>query len=161
MSEYVFTINQKEYHAELTEFGDDQAVVTINGTAYQVGLKQLGRSRVATTAVTRSTPQPAPAAAAPAAPKPTASKAPVSAAASEAATVIRAPLPGRIIDIKLREGDAVKAGQTVMVMEAMKMENQIQATCDGRIRKIFVNKTDNVAEGDNLVEIARSAMSTL
>ena len=70
-------------------------------------------------------------------------------------------MPGLIIDVKVAEGEKVKAGQNIVVMEAMKMENQIQATTDGTVKKIFVKKGDNVAEGNAMVEIARSDMASL
>jgi biotin carboxyl carrier protein len=79
----------------------------------------------------------------------------------DVSNIVRSPLPGLIIDVKAREGEKVKAGQSIVVMEAMKMENQIQATIDGTVKKIFVKKGDNVAEGDTLIEIARSDMASL
>ena len=84
----------------------------------------------------------APAAAAPAAP-----------AAAVAGTSVDAPLPGNIFAIKVKEGDAVKAGDVLIVIEAMKMENEVCAPCDGTVKQIAVTKGQMVATGDTLVVI--------
>jgi biotin carboxyl carrier protein len=162
MSEYILTINEKEYRAEVSEINAEYALVRVNGRDFHVDLQQLGLAKlmpVATMTETRATAptaQPvtgvAPAPAAPLAPAP---------ATGGASSIVKAPLPGLIIDVKVREGDKVKAGQNIVVMEAMKMENQIQATTDGTVKKIFVKKGDNVAESNALVEIARSDMASL
>ncbi len=158
MNDYVVSIENKEYRAEVVDLTPELAVIVINGKEYRVKLKQLGRGFLQPVAVVRppattETPKPAPAAG-PAKPVAVASS-------SETSNVVKSPLPGLIIDVKVREGESVKTGQTIIIMEAMKMENQIQATCDGTIHKIFVKKSDNVAEGTNLAEINRSAMATL
>lgn len=162
MSEYILTINQKEYRAEVGEINAECALIQVNGKEFRVDLQQLGLAKlmpVATMAEARAAApaaQPvigvAPAPAAPLASAP---------AAGDASSIVKAPLPGLIVDVKVREGEKVKAGQIIVVMEAMKMENQIQATTDGTVKKIFVKKGDNVAEGNAMVEIARSDMSSL
>lgn len=162
MNEYVLTINQKEYRAEVGEINAEFALIRVDGQEFRVDLKQLGLSKLMPAATPAAEARPAVPAAAPAigvAPAP-AAPAPA-AAAGEASSLVKAPLPGLIIDIKVREGDKVKAGQNIIVMEAMKMENQIQATTDGTVKKIFVKKGDNVAEGIAMVEIARSDMASL
>ena len=96
----------------------------------------------------------APAAAAPAA-APVAA-APVAAAAPAAVaagTVVEAPLPGNIFAIKVKEGDAVKSGDVLIVIEAMKMENEVCAPSDGVVKQIAVTKGQLVATGDPLVVI--------
>ena len=162
MSEYILTINQKEYRAEVGEINAEYALIQVNGKEFRVDLKQLGLAKLmplATMAEAR--------AAAPAA-QPASGVVPVPAVPSSPATVsgeasslVKAPLPGLIVDVKVREGEKVKAGQIIVVMEAMKMENQIQATTDGTVKKIFIKKGDNVAEGNAMVEIARSDMASL
>jgi biotin carboxyl carrier protein len=162
MSEYVLTINQKEYRAEVGEINADFALIQVNGQEYRVGLQQLALGKLMPVAAPAPESRPAAilaplavaGAPAPAAP-------PAAAAAGEASSLVKAPLPGLIIDVKVREGEKVKAGQSIIVMEAMKMENQIQATTDGTVKKIFVKKGDNVAEGNAMVEIARSDMASL
>ncbi len=162
MNEYVLSINEKEYRVELGEINADYALLQVNGREFRVGLKQLGLAKLMPAPAAAVEARPAAAAAAPAAgiaPAPAA--APAAVPGGEAASVVKAPLPGLIIDVKVREGEKVKAGQNIVVMEAMKMENQIQATADGTVKKIFVKKGDNVAEGNAMVEIARSDMASL
>lgn len=163
MNEYVLTINGKEYRAEVGEISAEQARIIVNGREFQVGLQQLGLSRLMPAATPAAEARPASPLATPAAgiaPLPAAPTA-AAATAAEASSVVKAPLPGLIVDVKVREGEKVKAGQNIIVMEAMKMENQIQATSDGTIKKIFIKKGDNVAEGHAMVEIARSDMASL
>ena len=75
------------------------------------------------------------------------------AAKKSAGTAVKSPLPGVIVDLKVREGDQVKAGQHLLVLEAMKMENNINANKDGKVAEIKVNKGDSVLEGTDLVII--------
>ena len=162
MNEYVLTINQKEYRAEVGEINADFALIQVNGQEYRVELKQLALGKLmpaAPAAESRPAAILAPLAVA-GAPAPAAPPA-AAAGTGEASSLVKAPLPGLIIDVKVREGEKVKAGQSIIVMEAMKMENQIQATTDGTVKKIFVKKGDNVAEGHAMVEIARSDMASL
>ena len=105
--------------------------VTVNGVAYNVTVEE-------------NTNGAAPVAAAPAA-------APAPAAAAAAGSVpVNAPMPGTILDIKVKAGAAVKAGDVVMILEAMKMENEISAPQDGTIASIDVRKGDTVNSGDVL-----------
>ena len=67
---------------------------------------------------------------------------------------VTSPLPGVIIEVSVKEGQTVKAGQKVAVLEAMKMENEIQAPADGTVTAILVNKGDSVLEGAEIVKIA-------
>ena len=163
MNEYVLTINQKEYRAEVAEINAEFALIQVNGKEFRVDLKQLALSKLMPAATPAAEARPltplAPAAIG-VAPAPVAPLA-AAAAAGEASSLVKAPLPGLIIDVKVREGEKVKAGQNIIVMEAMKMENQIQATTDGTVKKLFVRKGDNVAEGNAMVEIARSDMASL
>ena len=74
--------------------------------------------------------------------------------ASAGAAALTAPLPGTITSIEVKEGDQVKAGQTVIVMEAMKMANNITAESDGVVKAILVQQGAQVQSGDALIEIA-------
>jgi biotin carboxyl carrier protein len=157
MGEYVLTIDQKEYRAEVKEINAESALILVDGREFRVGLQQLALSKLLPAEARKSevkgeAPVARPAALAPLEPPPP---------GGAGSNIVKSPLPGLIIDVKVREGEKVRAGQNVVVMEAMKMENQIQATIDGTVKKIFVKKGDNVAEGDTLVEIARSDMATL
>ncbi len=88
----------------------------------------------------------------PAAPAPPAvPAAPTAAPAPAAGTVVSAPLPGNILAIHVKEGDAVKAGQVLLLIEAMKMENEVMAPADGVVKQIAVSKGQVVATGDTLL----------
>ena len=152
MSEYVLTIGGTEYRAEVKEMTAERARIVVNDTEYDVDLVEIGRRRAA--APTR--PQ---APAATAAPVRSATPARQTPPRSHGTTV--APLPGLVLEVKVKEGDTVEAGQTVVLMEAMKMENAVQAPHNGTVRKVFVSDGDSVGEGEALVEITRPEMTTL
>lgn len=143
-------------------------VATINGKKYEVEVekleayKSLDRNGVAAPAapvLPASAPvqrpvAPAPVAAAPApAPAPAAAPAPAPAAAPAGATTVEAPMPGKILNIKVSEGQAVKFGEVVVIMEAMKMETEIVAPADGTVSKILVKAGDSVDTGAALVAL--------
>jgi len=79
--------------------------------------------------------------------------APKAAAATAAGTNVNAPLPGNIMTIKVSEGQSVKAGDILIIIEAMKMENEVLAPCDGVVKQIVVSKGATVATGDTLLVI--------
>ena len=118
--------------------------ITVNGTAYDVTVEETagGASAPATApAAKAAAPAPAPAAPAPAA-------APASAAGGAAGSVeINAPMPGKILDVKLQPGASVSRGDVVLILEAMKMENEVVAPQDGTIASINVNVGDMVQPG--------------
>lgn len=116
--------------------------ITVNGNAYDVAVEEItdGSAPVAAAAPVQTKKAAAPAAA------------PAKKAAG-AGTKVSAPMPGTILEIKVKEGDSVKKGQPVMVLEAMKMENDIVAPCDGKITSIVVNKGDTVESADTLATI--------
>lgn len=144
MKTYKFKINGNEYNVEINSVEGSNASVTVNGTAYQVELENAPAAPVQAAPAPISS-APAPVQSAPAAPKP---------AASGAGKALTSPLPGVIIGIKVNVGDTVKAGQEVAVLEAMKMENSIEATHDGTVTAIHVAKGDSVLEGAAVVTIA-------
>ena len=120
--------------------------VTVNGVAYDVTVEETAGGAVAAPA---AAPAPAPAAATPAAPAP--APAPAAApAGSTGAVAVNAPMPGNILDVRVKPGDSVKAGDTLLILEAMKMENEISAPQDGTIASVNVSKGDTVNSGDLL-----------
>jgi biotin carboxyl carrier protein len=144
MKEYKLKINGNEYNVTVNEVDGSMAEVEVNGTPFKVEFDKPVKKAAAPVA------KPAAKAAAPA---PAAGPAPKPAAAGGAGTAVTSPLPGVILDVCVKEGDAVKRGQTVMVLEAMKMENAIEATADGTVTAIKVGKGDSVLEGAPLVII--------
>ena len=136
MKEYKYKINGNVYNVVIGAIEDNIAHVEVNGTHYNV---EMEKKQKAAAPIAR--PRPAAVAAKPAA-KPAAAKGGV-----------KSPLPGVILDIKVKEGDEVKKGQTVIILEAMKMENSINADRDGKIVSIKVSKGESVLEGTALVII--------
>ena len=159
MKEYKYKINGNEYSVAIIDLEGDKAAVEVNGVSYQVDILTDGYTAPAPRPAAKpAAPAPAPAAApaAPApAPQPIAPAAPAAEPAAPAGkgTAVQSPLPGVILDIKVAVGDQVKAGQTVAILEAMKMENNINAECDGVITAIKVSKGDNILEGSDIVII--------
>ncbi len=119
--------------------------ITVNGTAYDVAVEELGS--VATAPVA------APVAVTPAAPAPAAAPVVAVSSGAEGAVKVSAPMPGKILAIKANVGQAVKKGDVVMVLEAMKMENEIVAPSDGTIASINVAVGDSVESGDTLASL--------
>ena len=159
MKEYKYKINGNEYSVAIIDLEGDKAAVEVNGVSYQVDILTEGYTAPAPRPAAKpAAPAPAPAAApaAPApAPQPIAPAAPAAEPAAPAGqgTAVQSPLPGVILDLKVAVGDQVKAGQTVAILEAMKMENNINAECDGVITAIKVAKGDNILEGSDIVII--------
>jgi len=144
MKEYKYTINGNKYNVTIGDIEENIAHVEVNGTPYTVEMEK-----------------------APAAPKkivrPVVASAPVAAAAPEPAKVsrpaaggksgIKSPLPGVILQVKVNVGDQVTKGQVLMVLEAMKMENNILSDKDGKVAAINVSKGDSILEGTDLIVI--------
>ena len=141
MKTYKFKINGNEYNVDINSVEGNIADVTVNGASYKVEMD----TPVAPVAPVAATPAQAPVVAAPA---------PAPAPAAGAGKAVTSPLPGVIIEVSVKEGQAVKAGQKVAVIEAMKMENEIQASFDGTVTAILVHKGDSVLEGAEIVKIA-------
>jgi len=142
MKDYKFKINGKEYNVTVGEADGKMLSVNVNGASYQVELENAPVAAPVAAPVQAAAPAAAAAAPAPAA-KP-----------AGAGEKVNSPLPGVIIEVCVREGQAVKAGQKVAVLEAMKMENEISAPKEGTITAIHVNKGDSVLEGAPIVTIA-------
>ena len=153
MSEYVLRIGSREYRAKVEELTAEKATIAVDGTTYEVDLVEIARRTASPAAVQRPAPRPA-AVAAPQA-------VPATRPSEEAPGAVTAPLPGLVLRLEVKEGDSVQAGQPLLVMEAMKMENVVPAPYHGTVRQVFVSEGDSVAEGDPLVEVARPEMTTL
>ena len=154
MAKYQYTVKGVDYEVEIQDIEGNIANVTVNGIPFEVEMKQpvkAGKQKVklseerrvkseesnssssATNASSATTTQPA--------------------AAAASGKQVVAPLPGTINEIKVKVGDKVNAGDTVVILEAMKMQNNIEAETSGTITSIVVNKGDAVMEGDTLVTI--------
>lgn len=149
MKQYNFKINGNEYNVTINSVEGNVADVTVVAN-YKVELGN-GTAPISVQPAQTAAPavQSAPAAA-PAAP----AQAPAAPAASGAGKPVTSPLPGVIVEISVKVGDSVKAGQQVAVLEAMKMENAIEADHAGTVTAVHVNKGDSVLEGVPIVTIA-------
>lgn len=128
--------------------------VTVNGKAYEVEVEEMGGAPVAAPAPAPAAPAPAPASAPAAAQAATPAPA-VGGPIPEGAITVKAPMPGKISALKAEAGKAVKRGDIILVLEAMKMQNDITATADGTLHEIRVNPGDNVKTGDVLAVIVQ------
>jgi biotin carboxyl carrier protein len=145
MKNFKFTINGNEYDAEIIGIEENTAEVAVNGVTYSVEIDRKLQTvktpkLIRTMAVPSTDSHPSVSkTASPSAPKGTGN--------------IKSPLPGVILDIYVREGDSVKIGQKLLMLEAMKMENNINADKEGRVSSIKVGKGESVMEGDILIVI--------
>lgn len=145
MKKYKFTINGNKYDVEIQTIEDNVAEVEVNGTTYKVEVDKIIQPTktpklVRTLSVPSTDSAPSIAKTSnPTAPKGTGS--------------IKSPLPGVILDLFVREGDMVKVGQKLILLEAMKMENNINADKEGKVVSLKVSKGDAVMEGDILIVI--------
>lgn len=145
MKEYKYKINGNLYNVVIGDIEENIAHVEVNGTHYTVEMEKKPKAAPAPKPVVRPAAKPA---AAPAAVAPVAKP-----AAGGAKSGVKSPLPGVILDIKVNVGDEVKKGQTLIILEAMKMENSINADKDGKIAAINVSKGESVLEGTDLIII--------
>ena len=149
MKKYNLTINGTKYSVDINGIEDNKANIEVNGTPYTVELdmESIPTMQKSQPKVVRvATPAPKAAPAAPAA-------VPAAPADPTAGCVLKSPLPGTILDIFVNAGDTVKAGQHLILLEAMKMENNIDADRDGVVKEIRVRRSDSVMEGDVLLVI--------
>lgn len=162
MGKYNFRINGHDYQVDVNSVEGGIADVTVNGTDYKVELADAvpapAQQAVRPAPQTVSTGAPAVTTASRAtslAPQATAQAAQTATASAPQGKgeVVTAPLPGVILDIKVKVGDVVKAGQTVAVLEAMKMENEIEATASGTVTAVNAGKGDSVLEGAAIITI--------
>ena len=110
--------------------------ITVNGTAYEVEVEEAGVVASAPKAAPKAAPAPAPKAAAPVA---------------AGATTVSAHMPGKVLSINVKAGDAVKSGDVLLILEAMKMQNEIMAPADGTVSDVRVSAGQTVATGDVMI----------
>ena len=149
MKKYQYKVQGVDYDVEIEEVEGNIAKVNVNGIPFEVELKQPINPTSSLNKVKVEAPKPvakAPAAAPAAAPAPTP-------APAGAGTAIKSPLPGTITDVKVNVGDKVNAGDVVLVLEAMKMQNNIESEATGTVTSIAVKPGDSVMEGSVLLTI--------
>ena len=143
MKRFKFNIRGNDYKVEILSLEDDIAEVEVNGSVYQVEIekqvKEIKTPKLVRTQVVHSGGSDTSKTS-----KPTDKK---------GVGHVKAPLPGTILEIKVNVGDTVNVGDVLVIMEAMKMENNIKSDKGGKIKEIKVSLGDSVLEGDILVEI--------
>lgn len=146
-----YIINGTEYNVAVNSLTDENAEVTVNGVRYQVKMAKAAADTVICEMPSVSS---APASSSPAAVAETARQQPEPMVQEGSCKTVNSPLPGVILSLKVKAGDAVKAGQVVAILEAMKMENEIQADCSGTVISINVSEGDSILEGTPIVTIS-------
>lgn len=161
MAKYEYKVKGVDYVVEIQDIEGNIANVTVNGIPFEVEMKQpvkAGKQKVKLSEERRVKSEEfnSSSSATNTSSATNESSAPITkpAAAAASGKPVVAPLPGTINEIKVKVGDKVNAGDTVVVLEAMKMQNNIDAETSGTIASINVNKGDAVMEGDTLVTIA-------
>jgi len=143
MKEYKLKINGTDYAISIEDSEENAANVEVNGTSFKVEFDKPVKKAAAPVKFARKT-------------TPGRANVVIDKPAVEnvaGGTKVTTPLPGVILEVAVKEGQAVKKGQKIVVLEAMKMENVIEATCDGTIKELKVNKSDSVLEGDTIAII--------
>lgn len=143
MKDYKYKINGNDYKVSIGDIENNIAQVEVNGVPFKVEIQETKAASVTVKTVK------------PAAPPRTETGAKVISkpAATGGQTAIKSPLPGVIVDIKVKVGDTVAADTVVAILEAMKMENNINAGKAGVVKAISVNKGDSVLEGTDILVI--------
>jgi biotin carboxyl carrier protein len=165
MNTHLLRIAGRDYKAEVKELTPERAVVVVDGKEFAVDLVRIGRKKMTADAVKAisgtAAPAAAPTAGTPAVAPPAPVAAPRTAPPARGEGGITAPMPGLVLTIKVKEGDTVQAGQALLVMEAMKMENAITASYNGTVSRVYVREGDSISEGDLLVDVARPKLTAL
>lgn len=141
MKEYKYTIDGVEYKVEIGEIVDNVAEVTVNGETYKVEMEPEKEPEKKKVVLGNPNEQAA------------GEESTTSAANVNTANAVKSPLPGVVTEIKVAVGDEVKAGDTVLILEAMKMANNIEAEKDGKVTAICVKTGESVMEDAPLVVI--------
>ena len=160
MKTYKYKVQGVDYEVEITDVEGKIARVNVNGIPFEIEMQKpinaAKHPELAATKASASAPvaaQPAEKPQAPAAPVAPVAPKPQPAAPAGAGTPVKAPLPGTINAINVKVGDIVAVGQVVVVLEAMKMQNNIEAETTGTVTSILVNQGDSVMEGAVMLTI--------
>lgn len=139
MKEFKFVIDGHEYSTTVNEIGQNLAEVTVNGTTFQVEIEK------------EETPA--------AAPRRTVQQVVSQAQQAQGTQVVKSPLPGSIVKVKVKAGDKVNVGDELLTMESMKMENSIKAEVAGTVKTVYAEPGKNVMQDDKLLEIETAAVA--
>ena len=151
MNKYQYKVQGVDYDVEIEEVEGNLAKVSVNGIKFEVELKEpINAAQIKKTVTPPKSVAMAPA-------TQTATQTPhhqTSIASNSNGTPIKAPLPGTVVSLNVKIGDKVNVGDTILVLEAMKMQNNIEAEYAGTVTSILVNQGDSVLEGAVLLTIA-------
>ena len=152
MKDYSLKINGQNYNVQIDDVNEDStaARVIVNGTAYEV---EIAGAKAAATSKPQVAPAPKEANSAMIKPATAAPSPRLNAVAPSSGYTVKCPLPGTVLSVKVAVGDTVSRGQTLVILEAMKMENNIDADRGGVVKEISVQQGATVMEGDNLIVI--------
>ncbi len=139
MKKFNFTIHGNKYEVDILSVEENIAEVEVNGTIYKVEVDKVIQQSKTPKLVRAKT-------------KPPVEEPPLK-PSSSVAGIIKSPLPGVVLNFYVKVGDTVKVGQKIILLEAMKMENNLDSDRDGKVKAILVNQGDAVMEGDPLIEI--------
>lgn len=153
MEKYSFKINGHDYEVEVESVSGQNAIVRVNGTEYDVEIGPDGTVSGTEAAGTESRNRDERAASGNGGNAGGPGSETADSGVARGGETVTAPLPGVIVDVKVKVGDSVKAGQTVAVLEAMKMENEIEAPVGGTVTAVNAAKGDSVLEGAAIVTI--------
>lgn len=145
MKKYKFKINGNDYDVQIENIEGSKAIVQVNGTDYDVEVDKTIKPAKTPKLVRSPYPSSSDTSASP----------PRTSHPSEniGSNVVKSPLPGLVLKVLVNTGDNIKAGQKLLILEAMKMENSIESVKDGKITSINVKQGDSVMEGDVLLVI--------
>ncbi len=138
MKHFKFTIRGHDYEVEVNSLEDNVARVEVNGTKYKVEIQSEKKTSKTPTLVRKEVPR---------------AKDAHMIMKGGSLYVVKAPLPGIIMQVAVKEGDEVKRGTTLLIYEAMKMENKLVSEKDGIVKSLKVNAGDSILQGDVLLEI--------
>lgn len=146
MKEYKYKINGMKFTVGVGDIDSDTVMVEVNGTPYKVELDESQKAKKVIVAAPKK---------AAAAPRNESGEKVIAKPATgvASASAVKSPLPGTILSFSVNVGDTVAAGDTVCVLEAMKMENDVHCTQGGTVKKILVNVGDSVLEGTDIMVI--------
>lgn len=147
MRTYKLKINDRKYEVEVKTFNLKEATLVVNGKTLRVDVEEVVSAAPKSPAAMKRSATPSPASAS------TARVADGPGPAPAGGNAVKAPIPGAVLSISVKEGDTVEAGQLLMTMEAMKMENQIKTTRAGKLIRLCVKPGDAVAQGQDLAVI--------
>lgn len=152
MKDYSLKINGQNYNVQIDDVNEDStaARVIVNGTAYEV---EIAGAKAAATSKPQVAPAPKEANSAMIKPATAAPSPRLNAVAPSSGYTVKCPLPGTVLSVKVAVGDTVSRGQTLVILEAMKMENNIDADRGGVVKQILVQQGATVMEGDTLLVI--------